>query len=137
MTPSSILIGESVKRVSVILKSAGNPTGTINVVLRRGTDDSVATTFGTIDATTLTTTDQTFTLESPTSQTFAANDKILVEWDGTGTDTDQVHVKRHPYSDSAASFDGINTKQAHKYATRTYYNTYDNADIAGEWFKLE
>jgi len=135
MTSASTLIGNSVKRVSVILKRAGNPTGEIRVVFRRGTGDSVATTFGTIDAATLTTTDQTFTLESPTSQTFAANDKILVEWDGTGTNTDQVHVKRHAYSSSDASFDGINTRQTHKLATSTGYNTYNNADIAGVWYR--
>jgi hypothetical protein len=135
MTSASTLIGNSVKRVSVILRRAGNPTGTINVVLRRGAGDSVATTFGTVDAATLTTTDQTFTLESPTSQTFAANDKILVEWDGTGTDTDQVQVKRHAYATSDASFDGINTRQTHKLAT-SGYNTYNNADIAGVWYRL-
>jgi surface antigen len=135
-TSASTLIGNSVKRVSVILKRAGNPTGEIRVVFRRGTGDSVATTFGTIQANTLTTTDQTFTLESPTSQTFAANDKILVEWDGTGTNTDQVHVKRHAYATSDASFDGINTRQTHKLATSTGYSTYNNADIAGVWFRL-
>ena len=135
MTSSSILIGNSVKRVSVILRRAGNPTRIVNVVFRRGTGDSIATTFGTIDAATLTTTDQTFTLESPTSQTFAANDKILVEWDGTGANTDQVHVKRHAYSSSDASFDGINTRQKHKLATSTGYNTYNNADIAGVWYR--
>jgi surface antigen len=134
-TSASTLIGNSVKRVSVILKRAGNPTGEIRVVFRRGTGDAVATTFGTIQANTLTTTDQTFTLESPTSQTFAANDKILVEWDGTGANADQVHVKRHAYATSDASFDGINTRQTHKLATSTGYNTYNNADLAGVWYR--
>jgi hypothetical protein len=135
MTPASTLIGNSVKRVSVILKRGGSPTGFVYVRFRRGTDDSIAKEFGRIDAATLTTTDQTFTLESPTSQTFAANDKILVEWGGTGTNTDQVHVKRHAYSSSDASFDGINTRQTHKLATSTGYNTYNNADIAGVWYR--
>jgi hypothetical protein len=137
MTSASTLIGNSVKRVSVILKKAGNPTGTINVVVRRGTGDTVAITFGTIDAATLTTTDQTFTLESPTSHTFAANDKVLVEWNGTGTSTDQVHIKRHFYSDAATSFDGINTRQAHKNAASTGYATHNNYDVAGVWYKLQ
>jgi len=106
------------------------------VLVRKGTGDSVGITFGTIQATSLTTTDQTFTLEAPTSHTFAANDKVLVEWDGTGTSTDQVLVKRHNYTDPAASFDGINTKQSHKFATSTGYNSYNNADIAGQWSKL-
>ncbi len=136
MTSASVLIGNSIKKLTVILKKAGNPTGTITVVVRKGTGDSVGITFGTIQATTLTTTDQTFTLEAPTSHTFAANDKVLVEWAGTGTSTDQVLVKRHNYTDPAASFDGINTKQSHKVATGTGYSSYSNADIAGQWSKL-
>jgi hypothetical protein len=136
-TSASTLIGNSVKRVSVILKRAGNPTGEIFVRFRRGTGDAIATEFGRIDATTLTTTDQTFTLESSASQTFAANDKILVEWAGTGTSTDQVHVKRHAYATSDASFDGINTRQSHKLASSTGYSSYNNADIAGVWEKSD
>jgi hypothetical protein len=31
----------------------------------------------------------------------------------------------------------INTKQAHKVATSTGYIGYNNADIAGQWSKLE
>jgi hypothetical protein len=130
------LIGNSIKKLTVILKKAGNPTGTITVRVRRGTGDTVAITFGTIDAATLTTTDQTFTLEAPTSHTFAANDKVLVEWAGTGTSTDQVLVKRHFYSDSAASFDGVNTRQTYKSPTSTGYSFYNYADIAGVWSKL-
>jgi hypothetical protein len=84
------------------------------VLVRKGTGDSLTITFDDpIGATTLTTTDQIFALESPTSHTFAANDKVLVEWAGTGSDVDKVLVKRHNYTDPAASFDGINTKQAH------------------------
>lgn len=86
----------------------------------------------------LTTTHQTFTLESPTSHTFTANDKVLVEWDDTsGTSTDQVHVKRHYCSDPATSFHGINTRQAHKNATSTGYGTHNYYDLAGVWYKLE
>jgi hypothetical protein len=136
MTSASVLIGNSVKKLTVILKKAGSPTGDITVRVRKGTDDSVGITFGTIQATSLTTTDQTFTLEAPTSHTFAANDKVLVEWAGTGTSTDQVLVKRHRYSDPAASFDGINTRQTYKNATSTIYSSYNYADIAGQWSKL-
>jgi hypothetical protein len=137
MTSASVLIGNSIKKLTVKLKKAGNPTGTITVLVRKGTGDSVSITFGTIDAATLTTADQTFTLEAPTSHTFAANDKVLVEWDGTGTSTDQVLVKRHAYTDPAASFDGINTKQSTKAAASTAYGSNNSYDIAGEWFKLE
>jgi hypothetical protein len=95
------------------LKKAGNLTGTLNVLVRKGTAGSVAI-------------------------TFAANDKVLVEWDGTsGTSTDQVHVKRHYYSDPATSIDGINTRQVHKNATSTGYSTHNYYDMAGVWYKLE
>ena len=123
MTSASILIGDSVKKVSVILKKAGNTSGTITVLVRKGTGDSISITFGTITAATLTTTDQTFTLEAPTSHTFAANDKVLVEWDGTVQQI-RVLVKRSNYTDPAASFDGINTKQTHKAATSPSYAYY-------------
>ena len=52
---NSSLIGQSVKRVNVILIRAGSPTGQISVVVRRFSDDSIVHTFGTIDASTLTT----------------------------------------------------------------------------------
>jgi hypothetical protein len=64
MTSASILISNSIKRVSVILRKAGNPTRTINVLIRKGTGDSVAITFGATEAAALATTDQTFTLEA-------------------------------------------------------------------------
>jgi hypothetical protein len=139
MTPASVLIGNSIKKLTVKLKKAGNTTGVITVRVRKGTADSEGITFGTIEASTLTTADQTFTLESSTSHTFAANDKVLVEWEGTpGTSTNQVLVKRHAYTtDPALSFDGINTKQTTKAAASTGYATNNTYDIAGEWFKLE
>lgn len=62
---------------------------------------------------------------------------MLVEWVGTsGISTDQVFVKRKYYTDPAASFDGVNTKQTHKVATSSGYASYNNADIAGQWSKL-
>ena len=40
MTSASVLIGNSIKKLTVKLKKAGNPTGPINVVVRKGTGDS-------------------------------------------------------------------------------------------------
>jgi hypothetical protein len=137
MTPASVLIGNSIKKLTVKLKKAGNPTGMITVRVRKGAADSDGIIFGNIEASTLTTAYQTFTLESSISHTFAANDKVLVEWNGTGTSTDQVHVNRSYYTDSATSFDGINTKQTTKTAASAGYATNNNGDIAGEWSKLE
>jgi hypothetical protein len=129
---SSVLIGESVKKVDLILKKTGSPTGTINVVARRGSNDSISVTFGTIDASLLTDSDQTFSLTAPASHTFAANDKILVEWDGTGSSTDRVLVKRRFSSDPATGFDGSNTRQIHFVNS---YSSHLGSDLAGEWFK--
>jgi hypothetical protein len=132
-TLNSALIGQPVKRVNVILKKSGNPTGTISVVVRKASGDSIVHTFGTVDASTLTTSDKTFTLEASSSYTIAANDRILVEWDGNpSSTTNQVWVKRSA-SDTSGGFDGQNTKWT-QYATS--YSNQHTYDLAGEWFKL-
>lgn len=131
-TYNSALIGQPVKRVNTILRRAGRPTGTIGVVVRRFSDDAIIHTFGTIDASTLTTSEKTFTFEATSSYTIAANDRILVEWNGTGSSTDEVRVKRSGNS-SSGGFDGQNTKWV-EYSTS--YVVHDNYDLAGEWFKL-
>lgn len=131
-TYNSALIGQPVKRVNVILKKSGNPTGTISVLVRKVSGDSIGHTFGTIDASTLTTTDKTLTLEAASSYTIAANDRILVEWNGTGSTTDQVWVKKS-VADTSGGFDGQNTKFT-QYITG--YSNQGTYDLAGEWFKL-
>jgi hypothetical protein len=131
-TYNSALIGQSVKRVVVILAKSGNPTGTISVVVRRFSDDSIVHTFGTVDASQLTTSNQNFTLEATSSYTIAANDRILVEWNGTGSSTDQVWVRKSA-SDTSGGFDGQNTKWVQYITSYTIQGTYD---LAGEWFKL-
>jgi hypothetical protein len=58
----------------------GGPTGTTTVVIRKGSDDSIAATLGTIDVSTLTNTDKLYTFTN-TSNTYkiAAGDKLLIE----------------------------------------------------------
>jgi hypothetical protein len=131
-TINSALIGQPVKRVNVILKKSGNPTGTISIVVRKVTGDSIIHTFGTIEASTLTTIDKTFTLEPASSYTIAANDRLLVEWNGTASSTDQVWVKKSA-SSTTGGFDGENTKWT-QYVTA--YSNQGGFDLAGEWFKL-
>ncbi len=131
-TYNSTLIGQSVKRVNVILRRLGNTSGTISVVVRRYSDDSIVHTFGTIDASRLTTTYQTFSLESTSSYTIGANNRILVEWNGTGSSADQIMVRKSA-SDTSGGFDGKNAKWV-QYATS--YAGDNNYDLAGEWFKL-
>jgi hypothetical protein len=135
LTTSSSLIGQPVKRVAVVLKKSGNPTGTINVVVRRASGDTVALTFGTLQASALTTSDQTFTLTAGNSHTFSANDKVLVEWAGAGNSTDQVWVKRRYSTNAPSGFDGSNTRQVHKFAASGGYSNHAGSDLAGEWFK--
>ena len=131
-TLNSALIGQPVKRVNVILKKSGNPTGAISVVVRKATGDSIAHTFGTIDASTLTTTDKTITFEASSSYTIAANDRILVEFGGTASTVDQVWVKKST-SSTSGGFDAANTKWSHYI---TSYSNQSGYDLAGEWFKL-
>ena len=131
-TYNSALIAQPVKRVKVILAKSGTPTGNITILVRKASDDSVAHTFGTIDASRLTTSDQTFTLEPASAYTIAANDRILVEWSGTGSSTNQVWVKRSA-AITSGGFDGQNTKWS-QYATN--YSNQSGYDLAGEWFKL-
>ena len=129
VTASSSLIGQNVKRVSIILKKSGNPTGTISVVVRKGSDNTIALTFGTISTSSLTTSDQTFTLTALTAHVFQANDKVLVEWAGTGTSTNKVLVKRKGDSDGFGGTSAYYVSYLNSYATST------NRDLAGDWYK--
>lgn len=128
---NSSLIGQPIRKVKVILKKSGSPSGTISVLIRNS-GNTIVRTFGTIDAGSLTNTDQQFERELPASYTLAANDRILVEWDGTGTTTDQVWVKRTASNDSGW-FDGGHTKLTE---FKTGYSNQAKYDMAGEWFKL-
>jgi hypothetical protein len=50
----SAMIGQAITQVSLVLKRTGNLTGTASVVIRKGTDDSIAVVLGTIDVSTIT-----------------------------------------------------------------------------------
>jgi hypothetical protein len=128
---NSVMIGQPVKRVNVILKKAGNPTGNVSVVVRNNAG-SIVHTFGTVDASTLTTTDKTITMEATSSYTLVANDRLLVEWGGTSSATDQVWVKKSA-STTDGGFDADDTKWS-QYITS--YSNQSGYDLAGEWFKL-
>jgi N-acetylneuraminic acid mutarotase len=128
LTGSSSLVGKSINEITVILKKSGSPSGTISVLVRSGQDDSTAIKFGVIDASQLTTSDKSFTLKAASSHTLKSNDKVLVEWSGTGSNTDQVLVKRT----GADAFDGTNTYLVgHKGGSYTNSNS---RDVAGDWY---
>jgi hypothetical protein len=126
---ASPLVGTAIKRVAVVLKKSGNPTGTINVRIRKGSDDSVAMEIGTIDASALTTTDQRYELTASSMHILQANDKVLVEWAGTGNSADVVNVKRT----GVDAFDGTNTYFVTRKANATYTNS-TTRDLAGDWY---
>jgi hypothetical protein len=128
---NSALIGQPVKKVKFILKKTGNPSGIITMLIRNSANNIIQT-FGTIDAATLTNSDQQFERELPSSYTLAANDRVMVEWDGTGSSTDQVWVKRTA-SNASGWFDGAHTKLTEFKAS---YSNQAKYDVAGEWFKL-
>jgi N-acetylneuraminic acid mutarotase len=129
LTSSSSLVGKSISEVTVMLKKSGSPSGTISVVVRSGQDDSTtAIKFGVIEASDLTTSDQSFTLKAASSHTFKSNDKVLVEWSGTGSTVDQILVKRN----GTDAFDGTNTYLVgHK---GTSYTNSNSRDLAGDWY---
>jgi hypothetical protein len=128
LTSTSSLIGKLINEITVTLKKSGSPSGTISVLVRSGQDDSPVIRFGTIDASELTTSDKSLTLESASPHTFKSKDKVLLEWSGTGSNADQVLVKRN----GADAFDGTNTYLVgHKATSYTNSNT---RDLAGDWY---
>jgi hypothetical protein len=129
LTSASSLIGKSIQRVTVVLKKAGNPTGTINVRIRNSSN-AIAKEIGTIDASTLTSSDQAFEVTASSAYILQANDKVLVEWVGTGSSLDVVHVKRQG---SGAVFDGTSTYFVARKANGSYSNS-TNRDLAGDWY---
>src|SRR5215213_640443 len=127
LTSSSSLVGKSISEITVILKKSGSPSGTISVIVRDGQDDSTAIKFGGIDTSELATSDKSFTLRATSSHTFKSSDKVLVEWSGTGSSTDQILVKRN----GVDAFDGTNTYLVgHK---GTSYTNSNSRDLAGDW----
>ncbi|WP_415282130.1 galactose oxidase-like domain-containing protein [Candidatus Nitrososphaera sp. FF02] len=128
LTPSSSLIGSPIKRVAVVLKKTGSPTGVMNVRIRNS-GGTIVKEIGTIDSSLLTASDQTFTVTATSAYILQANDKVLVEWDGTGSGTDIVHVKRH----GTDTFDGTNTYIVARKASGSYTST-TTRDMAGDWY---
>jgi len=105
LTASSSLIGTTIKRVAWTLKKTGSPTGTITFTVRNAAD-AIVQTFGTLDITTVTTSDAEYTLTAPSSYTLASGDRILVEY-YDGTSGNKLQTK----TSSTNAFDGTNTKR--------------------------
>lgn len=128
LTPSSSLVGSPIKRVAVVVKKSGNATGPIFVRIRNSAD-AIAKEIGTISASALTTADQRFELTASTSYTLQANDKVFVEWSGTGSIADAVNVKRS----AVDTFNAANTYFVARKTNGTYTNS-TTRDMAGDWY---
>jgi hypothetical protein len=96
ITGSCDLKGPTVapKRVTVRLKKSGSPTGTISIT-QRSAGDVLLTTFGTMEAASLTTeyADYAFTNLNNTDPMDTNDDRILIEYSG-GSSSNKVMVNR-------------------------------------------
>ncbi len=128
LTSSSSLIGSYIKRIAAVLKKAGSPTGTVYFRIRNSSG-TIVKELGTVDASSLTPSDQVFEVTASSAHTLQANDKVLIEWDGTGSSADVVHVKRK----GSDAFDGTNTYFVARKAGGTYSGS-STRDLAGDWY---
>jgi hypothetical protein len=128
LSSASTLVGAVIKRVAVILKKSGSPTGLINVRIRNSSG-AIAKEIGTIDASLLTSVDQRFEVTATSGYILQANDVVLVEWAGTGSLADVISVKRT----GSDAFDGTNTYFVARKTSGSYTNS-TTRDMAGDWY---
>ncbi len=118
---SSLIGGKSFKSIKVRLRKKGNPSGPVNIRIRRKTDDFILSSFSeTIQSNTLGTSfaDYVFTLS--TAYTLNGGERILVEHSGqNGVDVEISTTDK---------FDGSSTR---KVSFATSYFTASSADIVG------
>jgi len=122
---ASILIGKTITEVDVFMKAVGSPSGTISINIRKGSDDSVATTMGTMAASALSSTMKLYTfLNSSNAYSIVLGDKVLVEFSG-GNSSNYVAVDESAAStvDGTASYSEYYSTGA---STTPYSQTTDN-----------
>lgn len=79
----SQLIGKIPKEVDFFLTKVGNPTGIVTMNIRKGIDDSVAATMGTLNAVSMSTNTTMYTfINRNNTYALKKGDKILVEYSG-------------------------------------------------------
>jgi len=125
-------------QVSVWLTRVGNPTGTLQCVCRKGSDDSIGVTIGTIDVSTIATTQTlyTFTLSIQASviapaggiYKIVATDKLLLEYTGGGT-TDYIQV-------AFDSGGGVDTTHSVRVDYNGSYANTTGSDLSGSMYQL-
>ena len=115
--------------VEVWLAKSGSPTGNVSVTIRKGSDDSIAHTFGTKDAATLTTTLTKYKFDTNinTAYQMVVGDRIMVEYT-TGTSSNTVKVGRNVQT-ATTSYDG--TESIRIQYTTVYDGGSVDRDLAG------
>ena len=100
---SSVLVNQSISKLTVRLRRRLSPSGTLSAVMRNSAGNVVATFAETISASSLTTSfaNYTFTLDNP--YTIKAGDKVLIEYGGP------ARVELEAWSTD--QFDGSNTRR--------------------------
>ena len=93
---SSPLYNKNIKRVDWPLRKSGNPQGNATVVVRKGSDNSIATTLGTIDVSNLTSSFNYQTVENQAaSYNMVVGDRVLIEYSG-GDSNDYIIAMAKP-----------------------------------------
>jgi hypothetical protein len=128
-TTTSLLINRKIAYVEVYLSKTASPTGNVSVVIRKGSDDTIAHTFGTKDVTTLTTTLTKYKFDTNINTTYimALGDRIMVEYT-SGSSTNIVNVGRNVLL-PGGPFDGVNSIRI-QYASGAYDGGSDDRDLA-------
>jgi hypothetical protein len=127
-TSSSILDTLKIKKAIFSLAKSGSPTGTLTVCIRKGSDDTIAVTLGTLDVSTLTTTKTAYSFTN-INNTYAmtVDDKVSIEY-ANGTSSNYVIC----YNSTSNTVDGANTCFFYyDSGTSTPYNIDATQDMEG------
>jgi len=122
---TSALVGKSLKKLTVYLRKAGSPSGSVTAVVRRASDDAVVATFNeTPNAASLPTSFAPFDFTLTSAYVIQAGDKILVEYSGPA----RVDISTW----AVDKFDGSATRRT-RYAGTAY--AYGNSsDVVGKMY---
>jgi len=119
------MIGKVIKEIDTDLKVIGSPKGTLTITIRKGIDDTIATTMGTIDVSTIPGQDTYSTYKFVNRNNLYAlqkNDKILAEYSG-GNSSNYVGINTDPDD----PYDGSRTCTVY-YTVSKVYNTDTSRD---------
>jgi hypothetical protein len=118
---SSVLVNKSLSNLSVRLRRAASPSGTISAVVRNSGGSVVATFTETVSASTLSSSFSTFNFTLPAPYLINAGDKILIEYSGP------ARVELEAWSTD--QIDGSNTRRV-RYDGTSFIGG-NGADVVG------